>query len=282
MASEEGAVRDLSLVDDETLGVIITLQREEVENARPGTDDEALALQLYSEELNNAAMVLQDRNMALALGDDDQEAEEHIIMDDNAQEPGDHMAMSDDDSDHDSSMIDTFTVWEGDSEPAEAEQRACLCCREMVNVDQLVLPGCNHAYCRPCLRVMFTLAATDGYLAHCCGIIPLEVGEQYLNDDQIGPYRAMFAELSAENRTYCHVDKCFTFIAADTHDGNTATCAKCGANTCTACKGPTHDGDCPRDEELEKVREYVREQGWKECPRCRTGIELNMGCYHVS
>ncbi|KAI1412306.1 hypothetical protein F5Y13DRAFT_199912 [Hypoxylon sp. FL1857] len=165
--------------------------------------------------------------------------------------------------------------------------QACSGCGDILDTDEMALAPCGHWYCRLCLHQLFLNAATDEayFPPRCCRQqIPLEENIPFLEPDLVVLYRAKAVEYYTPRRTYCHRKDCSAFLPPANYLGdNTAFCDTCRSETCILCKGPAHPGEeCARDENLEKVLELARVNGWRQCPNCGTLIERATGCYHMT
>ncbi|KAL2022089.1 hypothetical protein VTK56DRAFT_6133 [Thermocarpiscus australiensis] len=165
--------------------------------------------------------------------------------------------------------------------------RACVaCCEEFWTGNLLACPSCDHEYCRNCLQDLFRASLTDETLfpPRCCGeAIPLEECLRFLPSTLVEQFRAKKVEFETPNRTYCHQPNCASFIPPESISGDVATCVKCLTTTCTICKGPSHGGDdCPDDPATQALAELAAQQGWQKCNSCRTYIELDIGCNHMT
>ncbi len=164
------------------------------------------------------------------------------------------------------------------------KRRCTACLEEVAYIDAIRCP-CGHDYCRHCMTALFEMAIGDESLfpARCCRQpIPLGLNQIFLPADLMGRYRAKQQEHGTPNRTYCHERTCATFIPAQFIVGNKAVCVKCGSSTCTLCKGPLHESDCPPDAITMTVLRLAKAEGWMRCFSCRTMVELNTGCNHIS
>ncbi|KAI2785266.1 hypothetical protein F4815DRAFT_452022 [Daldinia loculata] len=160
----------------------------------------------------------------------------------------------------------------------------CLACGEKYMFDVVRAP-CSHRYCRECLAQLFRSAMSDESLfpPRCCRQnIPLKGLEFFLPKKLIREFRAKEVEFSTPRRTYCHQPECSAFIPPQNYVGDIATCKDCGVRTCIICRGPSHNGDCPDDKDLQEVLELAQEHGWQQCYNCRSLIELSAGCYHMT
>ncbi|OTB16198.1 hypothetical protein K445DRAFT_317179 [Daldinia sp. EC12] len=155
----------------------------------------------------------------------------------------------------------------------------------MTEIIDLVQAPCGHEYCIHCLEQLFRNAATDESLfpPRCCRQqILLEPNVHLLPGNLVRTFREKEVEFSTPNRTYCHQVTCSAFIHPHMCVDNTAICRACQSRTCITCKGQSHNGDCPHDEELQQVVRLAQTQGWRRCVNCRTMVELNTGCYHIT
>ncbi|KAI1159447.1 hypothetical protein F5B18DRAFT_588956 [Nemania serpens] len=165
------------------------------------------------------------------------------------------------------------------------QKRACDACGEQKHFAELSRAPCQHEYCRQCLSRLFPDAMVDESLfpPRCCKQpIPLDKSQLFLDANVVRQFRQKALELSTPNRTYCHNTSCAAFIPLANCSDTTATCSECRAQTCTTCKGVSHDGYCPNDEQLQQVIQLAREQGWQRCQNCWGMVELNTGCNHMT
>ncbi|KAI0130713.1 hypothetical protein F4814DRAFT_444849 [Daldinia grandis] len=163
--------------------------------------------------------------------------------------------------------------------------RACISCRERTRIVDLVQVPCTHDYCHGCVEQLFRNATADEalYPPRCCGQrIHLQLSEDVLPPAWVQAFREKEIEYSTADRTYCHQATCSAFVPPGMYVGSVATCRACQSTTCIVCKGPSHNGGCPRNEDLEGVIRLAREEGWQRCSNCRSMVELNAGCYHVT
>ncbi|KAF3071195.1 hypothetical protein GL218_00029 [Daldinia childiae] len=227
-----------------------------------------LALQLHTDESNSVGDITSDGHPASQTDGEEEDYQEN---------QNDHH-FQDADFDLDGNIL------EGSNNNTD-EMHECLACNEMIEAHLLANAPCKHKYCSGCLKQLFRNAITDETLfpPHCCGQqIPLEVNQHLLGEDLVRDFRDKVVEFSTQNRLYCHQATCSAFVHPDMHVNGVATCRKCQSTTCTACRGPSHNGDCPRDEALQEVLRLGRENGWQQCPNCRSMIERDTGCYQIT
>lgn len=142
----------------------------------------------------------------------------------------------------------------------------------------------NHAYCRECLIDLFNSSLSDTTLfpPRCCGIrILMPTCLYLLPPDLVKRYEEKEVEMATSNPTYCSNRYCAQFIRPESIIADIATCAACSATTCTTCKNPSHKGICPEDPTSQMLMDVAGEKKWQRCYKCRTMVELLVGCYHM-
>lgn len=181
---------------------------------------------------------------------------------------------------------------EGGRKPSEEEkgQRAsphCLTCTDSKPASQMVAISCGHHMCDECVTTLFTSAMTDETMfpPRCCRTheIDFEAARPLLNKDLVSQFQDRSLELRTQDRTYCHVSHCSTFIRPDTIVAGVAMCPSCEARTCALCKSRAHQGrDCPLDEGRQQIEQLAQEHGWRQCRSCHRIVELSHGCNHMT
>lgn len=142
----------------------------------------------------------------------------------------------------------------------------------------------NHAYCRLCLIDLFQASLTDTTLfpPRCCGKgIPIASCLELCPPAVEARYREKELELATPNPVFCSNRYCAKFIQPDEVTADVAVCPSCLEETCTVCHNPRHRGLCPEDPSVKMLMDVAGVQRWQRCPRCRTMVELLMGCYHM-
>ena len=300
-------------MNDATAALIIDLQMADAQalSAQSGgaqrdgrLRDIEVAARLYQQELYRNSRALEDRRVAETAADTDF-AHREPITDGPLREaillnnPFDLAFIGDEataEQDHDD--IETPGVGESvameeasqpETEPEEEKPQpdiACSLCTDHFFDEDLATATCGHRYCGECIREVFSRAFKDEELfpPRCCRqAIPLEAVREFLTEDIESTFADKTVEYGTKYRVYCSAAGCETFMtpAMTIRDG-TAQCSTCQAITCTLCKGPTHDGDCPVDEEMRQLEALAEGEGWTSCPECRRMVELVQGCYHMS
>lgn len=345
MSKLEVPVSNWSSIDDETTSLILSLLLDDIKHATSsgkgkqveGTlADIDLAIQLYTEELEKAAMFTSDHRMtksiqmacqmdseALIQSEREEQMAHHdhevstLIQQQNSEVSGTEIGYADpsvaelelldklsaiyitgidDDKTDDEGCVEianTETAGQPECSSWAASRksqnvtrtRRCLACDEKTHFTNLARATCGHEYCRDCLGQLFQNAMSDETLfpPRCCRQpIPLDQNLLFLAEDLVRQFRVKAVEFTTPQRTYCSRRTCSAFIHPDYCQLGIATCADCGHQTCTTCKGPSHSGDCPHDEDLQKVLEIAKEERWQRCPGCLSMIELETGCFHMT
>ncbi|KAF2224735.1 hypothetical protein BDZ85DRAFT_83559 [Elsinoe ampelina] len=165
-----------------------------------------------------------------------------------------------------------------------AEKKPCVSCSDEYSTNELAHLACDHDYCGECLSTMFQNAMKDesAFPPRCCQPITLEHAMGVLPFAVYQQYSAKLPELETKDKTYCHVNTCTAWIAPRFIVNGIGRCSTCSAQTCVTCKGENHNGDCPADEATQAVLEMAAGQNWRRCSRCRTMVELNTGCNHIT
>lgn len=159
--------------------------------------------------------------------------------------------------------------------------RPCTSCMVPTPELRMMRGPCSHEYCHDCIERLFSSAMLDETLfpPGCCKqVIPAEQHLQILGQDLVDLYHAKQIEFSTKDRTYCHIEICGAFIKPV----DVGYCSSCDSHTCVSCKKAAHAGDCPQDDELRRVLEMARQEGWRRCTKCNTMVELLHGCNHMT
>lgn len=169
--------------------------------------------------------------------------------------------------------------------PDESTQ-VCTACTETVPSRLSIRADCGHAYCRTCVGTLFDNAVSDeaSFPAQCCNrAIPIDRAHTFLSQKMIQDYHAKALEYGTRDRTYCHIDKCSTFIApVHITEPNMAICQACQQRTCSMCKQAYHGvGVCPEDHPDQNLERFAAQQGLQKCSRCNAIVERASGCMHI-
>lgn len=162
----------------------------------------------------------------------------------------------------------------------------CEACGDQFPEEGCLTVPCHHQYCQDCLEELFSLSMRDKtlYPPRCCRqAIPWDLVRNHVKEPLATDFEAKREELEDKNPLYCHDKHCSQYIkAVNIGEANEASCSSCWKVTCTLCKQKQHEGACPQDEEVQKMRAYAEEEGCKECTRCHHLVELSTGCNHIT
>ncbi|KAH8696929.1 hypothetical protein GQ44DRAFT_665987 [Phaeosphaeriaceae sp. PMI808] len=142
----------------------------------------------------------------------------------------------------------------------------------------------HHAYCRSCLADLFRSSLMDTTLfpPRCCGIrIRSSSCVDLLPPELMKQCEEKEMEFTTPNPVYCSNRFCAQFIRPENVIAEIATCPTCDAKTCTVCKNPNHKGLCPQDPAVQVLMDIAGKKKWQRCYKCRTMVELHVGCYHM-
>jgi len=161
----------------------------------------------------------------------------------------------------------------------------CVACGDRYDAEHCCPVPCQHHYCDDCLHDLFRSAMTDEslYPPRCCRRpIPYDDIRDFLRPELRAVFEAKREELDDNDRIYCRIPTCSTYISHSHREGNTGKCPTCNTGVCLACKNVAHDGDCPPDPATQQLLDLAQQEGWRRCPGCSRMIELNTGCYHMT
>ncbi|KAI0884352.1 uncharacterized protein GGS22DRAFT_189481 [Annulohypoxylon maeteangense] len=187
-----------------------------------------------------------------------------------------HMSDSESSKDSDFSSMDVSS---------KLDTIQCTACSGETHISKLVRLPCEHGYCPKCLNRMFENAIKDegSFPPQCCGEdILIEDFENILDAGIIARFREKEDEYTSSDRTYCHRPVCAAYIPLKLHIKGVAVCDKCHEETCVACKGASHYGQCPEDPLLEEVMKLAEKMRWQRCQNCKALVELRAGCNHIT
>lgn len=174
-----------------------------------------------------------------------------------------------------------------------ADDKVCDACTDHFETSSIFnLSSCTHAYCEECLSTMISAAVGSSLNLppQCCGQ-PLGIAStrSHLPQSLYELFREMEIQESTSEKLYCSTPLCSTLLSIPNADATdptitTATCSACGARTCIKCRGPAHPQSltCPEDKDLSALLDLAAETGWTRCPTCRSVVELDTGCYHIT
>lgn len=193
-----------------------------------------------------------------------------------------------------------------DVDPADTntESQNCPACYNPVAPEEVVYLTCGHVWCRDCLNnnIRAALSQRNNFPPECCGVADRSGGiniaaiSSHLDDDVLIRWLAVGEEFACPNPTYCHNQRCGSFIPTPSTTTTTtitssssqwATCRQCHTTTCTDCKAAYLTHSLPAfhpDLISAEDQALATQQGWKQCPNlsCRKLLERIDGCDHMT
>jgi IBR domain, a half RING-finger domain/SAM domain (Sterile alpha motif) len=149
--------------------------------------------------------------------------------------------------------------------------------------------ACDHQSCVDCLRNLFRAVLRDTSLLpiRCCEIpIDTSIASDLLRKEEFETLDRRIMEFEAERKMYC--PSCGTFVNLDGIGNITDLACDCGAALCAVCATQAHPSStCLENQSRQTgndavVLELAKTEGWKQCPRCASLIELSIGCNHMT
>lgn len=167
----------------------------------------------------------------------------------------------------------------------------CTSCFDDIPERRAVDALCRHSYCRPCFSqlVKTAMLSEDTFPPKCClQDIPRRVMQTHLPPEELDQFdkKALEYAVPVGNRYYCGSPECAEWI--DTRKARRwnggLECPHCEFKMCISCRGAQHgrNQDCPQDFGLRRALEQAERAGWRRCYSCRTMVELNTGCRHIT
>jgi hypothetical protein len=172
-------------------------------------------------------------------------------------------------------------------ETLASERLQCAACTDEFRWKDITQLECKHQYCSPCMKRIIMRGVLDHDLAlippRCCGTnIPFTIIFTTLDDREMNDFQEAEMEKNTREKTYCSNSSCGRFINPARITAGKATCRRCGFDTCSMCKNPSHEDDCPADPELQATLQLGNQQRWQRCFSCRALVEIEMGCNHMT
>lgn len=174
----------------------------------------------------------------------------------------------------------------------------CSICRDPADEETYLL--CGHGYCRGCITGWINSQITERKTQVLCpdvncrqeiddGIVEILVGRE-----QFSLYDQSRLNLVLEKdfvMFYCPNAECKNIVSVQDNKVRHVQCPACAKSFCFQCKVDWHS-----DTTCEKYQEWARENGQaealtfqllnrmdaKQCPKCNSWIEKNMGCDHMT
>ncbi|KAF9651535.1 hypothetical protein BDM02DRAFT_3154328 [Thelephora ganbajun] len=175
----------------------------------------------------------------------------------------------------------------------------CAVCTDEFPEDFIArVPGCDHGFCRECLKTYAVSKLEEHRFPIMCptcmadntGKEPGTISSSLIADVGISQhYFQIFEDLQMTCFSILlHCRKCKRSVFVDRseyQESRTLVCPLPGCRYawCKSCQMPIEIGgprhSCDGSSEL---RHLMREKGWKHCPGCDTPIQKDFGCHHMA
>ena len=179
--------------------------------------------------------------------------------------------------------------------PAEKDKQSCPICYDDMN-DSYALLQCGHSFCSVCLSTQLAQSLNDqSSIPIRCGMctekVVIEDLMNLLGEDDMQKLAKLslnnFMTLNQSEFMYCLTPNCEQVFR---RKQQFITCNVCEESHCTLCKKGSHPTmTC---EELKEMlnpdaldamfEKWKVSSGVKPCPNCKTDIEKNGGCQHMT
>lgn len=178
-----------------------------------------------------------------------------------------------------------------DGLPVAVTTSECTSCFDDIPNKEAIDVPCRHEYCPPCFSQLVTTAilSEDTFPPKCClQDIPRRILQSHISPEELAAFdeKALEYAVPTGSRYYCGSPACAKWI--DTRKARRLSgglqCPHCRFKMCTSCRGAQHsrNQDCPQDFGLGAALEQAERAGWQRCYSCRTMVELNRGCRHIT
>ncbi|KAM9998601.1 hypothetical protein ACTFIY_008264 [Dictyostelium cf. discoideum] len=180
---------------------------------------------------------------------------------------------------------------------------SCLICLEDYPPTQTFALICNHRYCLPCYKNYLEIKVSEGPeciytpcpAPKCKVIVHQDAFKQIVSPEVFERFNNFILKSYVDDNPqvkWCPAPGCIYSIRCDRKERKEAVCCKCGFQYCFNCND-YEIGDhmpCPCsqvDKWLQKASDESENVTWmlantKKCPECRSPIEKNGGCMHMT
>ena len=172
-----------------------------------------------------------------------------------------------------------------------SSSQCLICCEPTNSSSSLRLPTCSHIWCYACIFQRFSAAIDNetNYPVVCCNLqTPVQLSpavDTIIGRHMTSLFLAKKTEYETQDKTYCHLPTCSTFINPTTIRNRLAKCKTCTTETCSDCKKPYHGTTTPCNNEAEtgdeKFKAWCEDKKASRCPKCQRVVERMSGCNHI-
>ncbi|OAX36116.1 hypothetical protein K503DRAFT_327730 [Rhizopogon vinicolor AM-OR11-026] len=174
---------------------------------------------------------------------------------------------------------------------------SCAICMDEQPVDNTVELDCNHPICRDCVRGHVCAKIEEHRFPVLCPVCMTEQNDrpgvisglvvQLIGVDE--QQYAIWEEMElGQHSVLIHCRQCGRSVPVDKQEheaSQTLICPlpNCNHRWCKACQQPTPINSAPHScDGIAELDNLMTQQGWKYCPNCRTPVERDGGCRHMT
>lgn len=166
-----------------------------------------------------------------------------------------------------------------------------VCAEDKVPESKVAHLACGHNMCHDCLRRVFELSTTDAQHMppKCCNRnIPIKHVYSIFDSAFKNKWNEKQEEFRCKKPVYCPTKGCGDFILPskykiDDLGRNYGRCRKCNTKVCAICSGIWHSNKtCPETKDSVVFKKLAKEEGWRECEKCKATVERTEGCNHMT
>lgn len=178
-----------------------------------------------------------------------------------------------------------------DSPPLQQQQHECRICFDNTNaLATHVCIACSGSFCVPCMAQFIEFKVLDGEVSRKKLVCPAPDCEQPLSEDLVEAFasRETFAKYQSFVKNhkigirFCSRAGCSAAIDEPLFcRDRKVQCAECNTESCMRCGGDYRRTRlCRRDDK--RYSKWRRSHEVRACPGCKTDIEKQGGCLHMS
>lgn len=117
----------------------------------------------------------------------------------------------------------------------------------------------------------------------CCGtLITRSLIVSSVTAEELEEFKLTEKEKDTREKTYCANSDYRRFVTPTYIISGQATYPRCKHKTYSTCKNDYHKDDCPTDLDLRATLDLGQKKRWQRCFSCRTLVEIDWGCNHIT
>eukprot|EP00026_Physarum_polycephalum_P014697 Phypoly_transcript_15243.p1 GENE.Phypoly_transcript_15243~~Phypoly_transcript_15243.p1 ORF type:complete len:280 (+),score=1.86 Phypoly_transcript_15243:68-907(+) len=180
--------------------------------------------------------------------------------------------------------------------------KMCRVCDEWVEEGNFTSPGiCGHAFCNGCWSEHIAIQISEGNIFFCpssnyctvrcmgtscaTGFSDPHIIKSIVTSEKYSEFKEKAAELVVKlhlDGSWCPNPECGAVCIPNTNDLN-IICLNCNMEYCKSCSTPWHrDRSCSENLANMGATSDLLQRTTKQCPQCKSRIEKNGGCNHMT